>query len=83
MSVAVEDSLTLSNLEHGLSEIAICLTELTKEFRIYKEPYHRLLNGIFPKLRSGVEVHTAVESINLPVKKGAALGILGANGAGK
>ena len=63
-------------------EIAIEIKNLTKEYKMYPTKKDRLIEAIFP----GVERHTtfrAMDNLNLEVKKGQILGILGKNGAGK
>ena len=65
-----------------MNSIAIKITDLNKKYKMYKRKKDRLLELLFPsKIR-----HTdfsAIKDLNLEVKKGEVLGILGKNGAGK
>ena len=63
-------------------ETVIKIENLTKEYKMYKTKKDRLVEAILP----GVERHDtfrAMDNLNLEVKKGEVLGILGKNGAGK
>ncbi len=63
-------------------ETIIKIENLTKEYKMYKTKKDRLVEAILP----GVERHDtfrAMDNLNLEVKKGEVLGILGKNGAGK
>ena len=66
---------------HAKDEIVICLKNVSKYYPIYKNPKDRLKELILRK-----EYHKkfwALKDINLNVKKGETLGIIGENGAGK
>lgn len=68
--------------EKNSEEIAIEIKSLVKEYKMYDRRKDRLLETIFPR----IERHTsfkAINNLNLTVKKGEVLGILGENGAGK
>lgn len=63
-------------------ETVIKITNLVKEYKMFNRKKDRLLETIIPKF----ERHTtfrAMDNLNLEVKKGEVLGILGKNGAGK
>ena len=63
------------------SKPAIKVSDLAKQYQVYKSPSERLKELIFPRQR-----HTSVnalQSTSFEVKHGEVLGILGRNGAGK
>lgn len=64
------------------NEVVIKITNLVKEYKMYSRKKDRLLEAIIP----GYQKHTkfkAMDNLNLEIRKGEALGILGKNGAGK
>ena len=64
------------------NEVVIKITNLVKEYKMYSRKKDRLLEAIIP----GYQKHTkfrAMDDLNLEIKKGEVLGILGKNGAGK
>lgn len=63
-------------------EYAIEIENLTKQYKMYNRKKDRLLEIILPKYEHH-DTFTAVDNMNLKVKKGEILGILGKNGAGK
>jgi lipopolysaccharide transport system ATP-binding protein len=66
------------------SDSAIRVRGLTKAFPIYSKPHHRLLQMITPgpKQRWFREFH-ALKGIDLEIRRGETVGIVGRNGSGK
>lgn len=65
-----------------MSETVIKISNLVKEYKMYSKKKDRLLEAVLPKYKK----HTtfkAMDNLNLEIKKGEMLGILGKNGAGK
>lgn len=58
------------------------IENLTKSYKMYASKKARLLEVVFPKYHNHTEFK-ALNNLNLEVKKGEVLGILGRNGAGK
>lgn len=64
------------------NDIVIEIKNVTKEYKIFDRKKDRLLEAILPKYEKH-RVFKAVDNLNLTIKKGEILGILGKNGAGK
>lgn len=64
------------------SENVIEINNLTKEYKMFDSKKHRLLETILPKYEKH-RTFKALDGLDLQVKKGEILGILGKNGAGK
>lgn len=64
-------------------ENVIEISELSKKYKIYSKPHHRLLEWITFGTVKKHEDFWALKNINFTVKKGECLGIIGHNGAGK
>ena len=64
------------------SDIVIKITNLVKEYKLYNRKKDRLLETILPRY-SKHGTFRALDNLNLELKKGEVLGILGKNGAGK
>jgi len=62
-------------------DTAILCQNLNKDYPIYKNDAQRLKGLLFPRFRP--DMFTALRDINLAVKKGEILGIVGLNGSGK
>lgn len=66
-----------------MSDIAISVNNLSKDYYLYKKPIHRVIETLFP---GGKKYHTAfsaLSNIDFQVKRGEAIGIIGRNGSGK
>ena len=60
-----------------MSETVIKITELVKEYKMYARKKDRLLEAIFPNFIHKHGTFKAMNELNLEVKKGEVLGILG------
>ena len=65
-----------------MEENVIEIKDLVKKYKMYKQKKDRLVEIIFPKVQRHTDF-TAMNHLNLNVKKGEVVGILGKNGAGK
>lgn len=64
------------------SDIAIQVQNVSKQFRLYKQPKDRLLQAIF-KHKTYYTPFDALSEISFTVKRGETMGIIGRNGSGK
>ena len=64
------------------AENVIEIRDLVKEYKMFHRKTDRLLETIFPAYQKH-DVFRAIDHLNLDLKKGELLGILGKNGAGK
>lgn len=65
------------------SEISIIADGLSKEYHIYEQPHHRLLQMVFRGRRHFHKTFHALQDISFQVRRGETVGIIGRNGAGK
>lgn len=65
-----------------MSNNAIEINNLVKEYKMFDRKKDRLLEAILPKYERH-NTFKAIDNLNLEIKKGEVLGILGKNGAGK
>lgn len=63
-------------------EPVIKISNLTKEYKMFDNKIYRLLEAIVPNYKKH-KMFRAMDELNLEVKRGEILGILGKNGAGK
>lgn len=63
--------------------IAIKLSKLTKDYRLYQKPVHRILETFLPGNDSYYKPFRALDNVSIEVCKGESIGIVGKNGSGK
>ncbi|MGD2090367.1 MAG: ABC transporter ATP-binding protein [Candidatus Aminicenantes bacterium] len=66
-----------------MSDIAVKLENVSKFYKLYKDPKDRLKEALHPLGKKYHRKFYALNNINLEVKKGEILGIVGRNGSGK
>lgn len=64
------------------SEIAIQVENVSKQFRLFKQPKDRLLQALF-KHKTYYTPFDALKDVSFNVKRGETVGIIGRNGSGK
>lgn len=65
------------------NENAIEVKNLSKEYFLYSRPADRLVEAFGLSKKSRHTVHKALQNVDLTVKKGESIGIIGKNGSGK
>ena len=67
-------------MENG---IAIEVKDLTKSYKLYEKPMDRLKDSLGLAGKKKFKEHLALNHVNLTVRKGETVGIIGTNGSGK
>ena len=62
---------------------AIAISNVSKEYFLYKQPYHRVVEAFHPLKKSYHNSFRALNNISFEVGKGESVGIIGRNGSGK
>ncbi len=68
--------------QKNTDEAVIKISNLIKEYKMFDRKIDRLIEAVVPKCKKH-KIFRAMDELNLEVKKGEVLGILGKNGAGK
>lgn len=68
--------------QESSKNLALELNNIGRVYRIYKRPVDRLLQAL-PFFKVNCRVFEALQPLNLTVRKGEVIGLLGRNGAGK
>lgn len=63
--------------------VAIETQDLVKEYRLYKNPVHRLYETFLPIRKAYHQPFRALDQVSLVIEKGETVGIIGKNGSGK
>lgn len=66
-----------------MSDIAIKVENLNKIYKLYDRPLDRLKDSLGLTKRQCYKEHYALNNVNVEVKKGETVGIIGTNGSGK
>lgn len=64
------------------SDIAVSVKNLTKSYRLFDKPHHRLLQSLLPHRAYSREV-TALSNVSFDIRAGETIGVIGRNGSGK
>lgn len=72
----------MKQTENNNNENVIEITDLVKDYKMFNKKQDRLIETIFPMVKKHGNFR-AMNNLNLTLKKGEVLGILGKNGAGK
>ena len=66
-----------------MGEFAIQITNLSKVYKLYAKPIDRLKEAMLSRNKKYGKDFYALQNVNLSIKKGETIGIVGKNGAGK
>lgn len=64
------------------SDLLVQLRGVSKSYPVFDKPYQRLLHLVWPARERGEQFH-ALSNVDLDVRRGESIGIIGRNGAGK
>jgi len=65
------------------NEYMIRVRDLCKDYKLYGSKRERLKEGLFPSKKHPPKTHNALKDVNLEVRAGETVGIIGVNGSGK
>ena len=66
-----------------MSDIAIRVNDVSKMYKLYNNPMDRLKESLGLSKQKAYREHYALHHIDIEIKKGENVGIIGTNGAGK
>ena len=66
-----------------MSDIAVAVQALSKEYYLYRRPIHRVLETLLPLRKPLHTSFPALSSLSFTVERGESIGIIGRNGSGK
>lgn len=66
-----------------MSEVAIKVENVSKMYKLYDNPMDRLKESLGLSKKSAYKEHYALNNVDLEIKRGETVGIIGTNGAGK
>lgn len=66
-----------------MSEVAVSVNNVSKIYRVYEKPHHRLIEILLRHKKAKHFTCTALNNISFTIQKGTVFGILGKNGSGK
>lgn len=73
----------LMDHDAGTADIAIRAHDLGKQYHIYSQPHHRLLQMLYRGRKTFFQPFDALHGLSFDVRRGETVGIIGRNGAGK
>jgi ABC-type polysaccharide/polyol phosphate transport system ATPase subunit len=84
VSAAVSDPAG-HDVNDAASEVAIRATDLNKVYRLYSKPVYRFFDmfGLLREKPGAFTEHAALDGVNLVIRRGERVAIIGRNGAGK
>ncbi len=66
-----------------MTDTAISVTKLSKNYHLYKRPIHRVLETFHPFSKKYHTSFAALSNVDFQVRRGESIGIIGRNGSGK
>ncbi len=66
-----------------MTDIAISVKKLSKKYRLYASPQHRLKEALHPFRKKFHREFWALKDVSFDIKRGETIGIIGRNGSGK
>ena len=64
-------------------DIVIRIDHLSKEYRLYDRKKDRLAEALSPFHKQRHRIHSALRDVNMTIRKGETVGVIGVNGSGK